>query len=200
MSRRPLTRELGGRALAAGLMLVVAAGAAAPARAAQKQKERAAGAKTAAAAAGPSASGSVRLDGKVMTLTNGYLLHAPDAFEAARRNAIVLLVPHPLDAAKLAAARTLHEAYELAPQRVAFEIKPEKKVALSICHEGFGDGRCFSTPVAPFDWKPGVVEEGHVSGSARSFADKEETVLEKFKLYYAFTFDVSGGKSFAARR
>lgn len=188
-----------GRSLVAGLMVIAALGAPAPARAAQKKK--AAGeAKAAAAAAGATVSGSVRVDGKVLTLTNAYLLHAPDAFEASQRNAIVLLVPHPLDPAKLAAARTLLEAYELAPQRVAFEVKPEKKVALSICHEGFGAGKCFSTPVAPFDWKPGVVEANHVSGSARSFGDKEETVLETFKLYYEMTFDVSGDKVFASRR
>lgn len=153
-----------------------------------------------AAPATAAVTGFVRVDGKELRLTHGYLLRAPDAFEAPQQNAIVLLTPQPLDSGKLEAAGTLLAALDLSPQRVVLEVKPDKSVKLSICHDSFGAGKCFSTPVAPFDWKPGVVEERHVSGSAKSFAGKEETVLETFRLYYEVQFDVKGGRALPSRR
>lgn len=148
----------------------------------------------------PAVSGFARVDGKELRLEHGYLLRAPDAFNAAQQNTVVLLTPQPLDTKKLDAAGTLLAALDLSPQRVVLEIQPDKWVKLWICHDGFGAGKCFITPVAPFHWKPGVVEEKHVSGSAQSFAGKEETVLETFRLYYEVQFDVKGGRALAARR
>lgn len=153
-------------------------------------------------AASPAAAvtGFVRVDGRELRLAHGALLRAPDAFDAPQQNAIVLLTPQPLDPGKLKDAKTLVAALDLSPQRVVLEVKPDKSVRLSICHLGFGDGKCFNTPIAPFDWKPGVVEEKHVSGSIRSFGGKEETVLESFKLFYEIRFDVTGGRALPSRR
>ena len=153
-----------------------------------------------AASAAAAVTGSVRVNGKELRLAHGTLLRAPDAFDAPQLNAIVFLSPQPLDPGKLAAAGTLLAALDLSPQRVVIEVKPDKSLKLSICHDGFGDGKCFTTPIAPFDWKPGVVEEKRVSGSVTSFAGKEETVLEAFKLYYEIRFDVKGGRALPSRR
>lgn len=153
-----------------------------------------------AASAMPGVSGFARVDDTELRLAHGYLLRAPDAFEASQQNAIVLLTPQPLDPKKLDAAGTLLAALDLSPQRVVLEVEPDRSVRLWICHDGFGAGKCFITPIAPFDWKPGVVEEKHVSGSLKSFAGKEETVLETFRLYYEVQFDVKGGRALASRR
>lgn len=163
--------------------------------------DRPAGGTTAGAVpAAPAVSGFARVDDTELRLAHGYLLRAPDAFKASQQNAIVLLTPQPLDPKKLDAAGTLLAALELSPQRVVLEVEPDRSVRLWICHDGFGAGKCFITPIAPFDWKPGVVEEKHVSGSLKSFAGKEETVLETFRLYYEVQFDVKGGRALATRR
>ena len=148
----------------------------------------------------PSVTGLVRVNGKELRLAHGALLRAPDAFEASQQNAIVFLTPQPLDPGKLQSAGTLLAALDLSPQRVVFEVKPDKSARLSICHDGFGEGKCYSTSVAPFDWKPGVVDEKRVSGSTKSFAGKEETVFETIKLYYELQFDVTGGRALPSRR
>jgi hypothetical protein len=148
----------------------------------------------------PAVSGFARVDGKELRLAHGYLLRAPDAFKASQQNAVVLLTPQPLDPKKLDAAATFAAALDLSPQRVVLEIEPDRSVKLWICHDGFGAGKCFITPLAPFDWKPGVVEEKRVSGSVKSFAGKEETVLETFRLYYEVEFDAAGGRALATRR
>lgn len=153
-----------------------------------------------AAGVATSVTGFVRVDGKELRLAHGALLRAPDAFDAPQQNAIVFLTPQPLDAGKLQASGTLLTALDLSPQRVVLEVKPDKSIRLSICHEGFGEGKCFNTPIAPFDWKPGVVEEKRVSGSIKSFGGKEETVLETFRLYYEIQFDVKGGRALPSRR
>lgn len=148
----------------------------------------------------PAVSGFVRVDGKELRLAHGYLLRNPDAFDASQQNAVVLLTPQPLDTKALGAAGTFFAAMDLSPQRLVLEIHPDRSAKLWICHDGFGAGKCFITPIAPFDWKPGVVEEKHVSGSVKSFAGKEETVLETFRLYYEVQFDVKGGRAFQIRR
>ncbi|KAA0255841.1 hypothetical protein FBQ97_04280 [Acidobacteria bacterium ACD] len=193
MGGRCWIRSRGGRGLAAAWILCLGAGL--PAPAAEKAKPAAK-----APAATSSASGVARVDGKPLTLTAGYLFRAPDAFDAKQRNAVVLLVPQPLDAAKLGAAGTLFEAFALAPHRVVLEIRPDRSIALAICHDGFGEGKCYHTTLAPFDWKPGTVEASRVSGSVTSFAGKEETVFETIRLYYEARFDVTGDRVFAARR
>lgn len=148
----------------------------------------------------PAVSGFARVDGKELRLAHGYLLRAPDAFDATQQNAVVLLTPQPLETKKLDAAGSLLAALDLSPQRVVLEVKPDRSVKLWICHDGFGASKCFITPLAPFDWKPGAVEEKRVSGSVKSFAGKEETVLETFRLYYEVEFDVKGGRALATRR
>lgn len=148
----------------------------------------------------PGVSGFARVDDTELRLDHGYLFRAPDAFKASQQNAIVLLTPQPLDPKKLDAATSLLAALDLSPQRVVLEVEPDRSVRLWICHDGFGAGKCFITPIAPFDWKPGVVEEKHVSGSLKSFAGKEETVLETYRLYYEVHFDVKGGRALATRR
>ena len=153
-----------------------------------------------AATSKPAVSGFARVDGKELRLAHGYLLRAPDAFRASQQNAVVLLTPQPLDPKKLDAAGTLLAALDLSPQRVVLEVEPDRSVKLSICHDGFGAGKCYMTTVAPFEWKPGVVEEKRVSGGAKSFAGKEETILESFRLYYEVEFDVKGGRALATRR
>ncbi len=150
--------------------------------------------------AAPAVSGFARVDGKELRLAHGYLLRAPDAFDAAQQNAVVFLTPQPLDKKALDAAGTFLAASDLSPQRVVLEIHPDRSAKLWICHDGFGAGKCFITPIAPFDWKPGVVEEKHVSGGLKSFAGKEETVLETFRLYYEVQFDVRGGRALETRR
>lgn len=148
----------------------------------------------------PAVSGFARVDDTELRLAHGYLLRAPDAFKASQQNAIVLLTPQPLDPKRLDAATTLLAALDLSSQRVVIEVGPDRSGRLWICHDGFGAGKCNITSIAPFDWKPGVVEEKRVSGSLKSFAGKEETVLETFRLYYELQFDVKGGRALASRR
>lgn len=53
---------------------------------------------------------------------------------------------------------------------------------------------------ARFGAEPPSSTEKHVSGSAKSFAGKEETVLETSRLSYEVPFDVTGGRQLATRR
>ncbi len=166
-----------------------------PSFAAAEQK-----AKKPAPAPAAASGGTVRVDGKTVTLAHGYLFQAPDAFKASQRNSVVLLVPQPVDKAKLEAAKTFRDVLDLTKERVVVELPPEGSGSISICHESFGPGMCYSTGLAAFTWTPGVREDGHVSGRVQSFGGKEETVLETRKLLFDVTFDVRGQKSVAARR
>lgn len=152
------------------------------------------------AAAKALASAVVRVDGKDLTLLAAYLFRAPDFFDPNKQNVVVLLVPQPLDAEKLRAAGTLFEAFALAPRRMVVEIRPDRAVALAICHDGLGAGQCYHTSLAPSEWQPGTIAADRVAGHVASFAGKEETVFGTFRLYYEARFDVTGGRVFATRR
>lgn len=154
------------------------------------------------AAAEPAAktAGYASVNGVKLEVAHAYLFHAPDSWEEKERNSVVLLTPAPLDAGKLRAAKTLSEALDLAPQRIVVEIRPDKKVNLAICHDGFGKGKCYTTSIYPDDWKPGAIDDRHVSGSGIApFTGEEETVFQKYRLNYSVAFDASWVNDFSAR-
>jgi hypothetical protein len=158
-------------------------------------------AKRPASAKAPASGGQIRVDGKVVTLSHGYLLRAPDAFTTSQRNSVVLVVPQPLDKGKLDAAKTLREVLDLTKERMVLEFPPDGNGGkISLCHESFGPGMCYSTDVAAFTFTPGVREQARVSGRITSFGGKEETVLETKKLFFDVTFDVEGRWNLSARR
>lgn len=155
----------------------------------------------AAAAAAPGATGMARVDGKPLALAHSYLFHAPDAWEASQVNAVALLTPKPLDEAKLRAATTLQAALDLAPECVVVEVPPAGgKADLRICHAGFGAGKCYSTTLHPPEWTATRAAAGHLAGSVKTFTGEEEEVFQKFKLFYAFSFDAAPVRDFDRRR
>lgn len=155
----------------------------------------------AGAAAAPAASGEARVDGKPLALAHAYLFHAPDPWEAGQVNAVALLTSKPLDEAKLRAAATLQAALDLAPECVVVEVPPAGgKAALRICHAGFGEGKCYSTTIHPPEWTAAKAAAGHLAGSVKTFTGEEEEVFQKYKLFYAFSFDAPPVRDFDRRR
>jgi hypothetical protein len=145
--------------------------------------------------------GDVRVNGKPLPIAHAYLFHAPDNWEAKQTNSVVILTGQPLDEAKLKAAKTLAQALQAAPQRIVVEVRPENRADLSICHPEFGDGMCYSTTISgPDEWKAEPAAAGHLGGHVRIFAGHEDTVLDKYKLFYDFTFDAAPVADFAQRR
>jgi hypothetical protein len=161
----------------------------------------AASASAAPAAAPGGTLGRATVNGQVLSVSHAYLFHAPDNWDEKKRNAVVVITPAPLDAKRIDAAKTLSDITSTAGQRIVLEIRPDRKVDVSICHDGFGKGMCYSTSVFETDWKPGALEEKHVSGSGiTTWMGKEETVFEKYKLFYEVAFDAAWAKDFTARR
>ncbi len=154
----------------------------------------------AGAAPAPPASGEARVDGKPMKLAHAYLFHAPDSFNATQVNSVVLLTAAPVATASLQKAATLVEALRLAPERIVVEARPDGTAGLSICHPAFG-GDCYSTTVSgPDEWKPAPATAGRLAGKVRIFGGREDTILDKYKLFYEFSFDAGQVKDFARRR
>ncbi len=155
---------------------------------------------SAGAAPAPPVSGEARVDGQPMKVAHAYLFHAPDSFNAGQVNSVVLLTPGPVATASLQKAATLVEALRLAPQRIVVEARPDGKASLSICHPAFG-GDCYSTTVSgPDEWKPAPATAGRLAGQVRIFGGREDTILDKHKLFYEFSFDAGQVKDFAQRR
>jgi hypothetical protein len=113
---------------------------------------------------------------------------------------IALLTVEPLDVEALRRAGTLREALMQAPVRVVVEARPDRPSAeLSICHPEL-DGLCYSTSVSEGDWVPAEAAPGHFAGSVKTFTGKEETVFEKYRLFYEFRFDAAPVRDFERRR
>jgi hypothetical protein len=145
--------------------------------------------------------GKATVNGQALTVSHAYLFHAPDNWDEKQRNAIVYLTAAPLDPKKIDAAKTLADVAAIAGQRIVLEIRADRKIDVSICHDGFGKGMCYSTSVFETDWKPGALDEKHVSGSGiTTWMGKEETVFEKYKLYYEVAFDADWARDFDKRR
>lgn len=155
---------------------------------------------SAGAAPAPPASGEARVDGQPMKVAHAYLFHAPDSFNAGQVNPVVLLTPAPVATASLKKAATLVEALRLAPERIVVEVRPDGQAVLSICHPAFG-GDCYSTTISgPDEWKPAPATAGRLAGKVRIFGGREDTILDKYKLFYEFSFDAGQLKDFAQRR
>ena len=154
----------------------------------------------AAAPAGKTVAKAV-VNGKAITLSHAYLFHAPDNWNEKQQNAVVIVTQTPLDPKRLDAAKTLAAALEGSGQRVQVEIRPDRKADIQICHDGFGDGMCYSTSIFPEDWKIIALEPKRAAGEGiQPFMGKEETVFEKYRLDYQIAFDAPWVKDFAARR
>lgn len=182
-SGRPVCSRTLGTALVAGLLA-------------------AAGLVRAAAPTGPapSASGEARVNGQALPVAHAYLFHAPDNWNEKQTNEVALLTPKALDPAALKKAATLSEALEQAPERIVVEARPDGKADLKICHVAL-EGACYSTTVSGADeWQPRRAAQGHLAGRVRIFGGHEETVFEKYKLFYEFTFDAAPVRDFARRR
>ena len=152
-------------------------------------------------AAPASASGEARVDGKPLVLAHAYLFHAPDNWSSEKINPVVLITVKPVDGAALAAAKTLGEALDLAPERVAVEVRNGgEKADLSICHPGFGEGMCYSTGIFPPEWSAAEAPAGHAAGSVKTFTGEEETVFQKYRLFYKFSYDAAPVRDFDRRR
>ena len=147
-----------------------------------------------------STSGEARVNGKVLPVAHAYLFHAPDNWNEKQTNEVALLTPKALDEAALKRAPTLAEALQQAPERIVVEARPDGKADLSICHAAL-EGACYSTTVSGEDeWKPQHAAQGHLAGRVRIFGGREDTVFEKYKLFYEFTFDAAPVRDFAKRR
>ena len=153
---------------------------------------------TAAGAASP-VSGEVRVNGQPLALTQAYLPHAPDAFEEKQINAVVLLTPEPLDAASLRAAESLRAVLDLAPRRVVIEFEgTTSDGSLTICHPAFPEGFCYRTTSGEYSREEAA--GGHVAGSVQTFTGEEETVLEKYLVFYDLHFYAAPARDLARRR
>jgi len=142
----------------------------------------------------------VRVDGRALALAHAYLFHAPDPWDASKTKAVALLTVAPLDPAAVAKATTLSEVLEMAGESVKVEVgEPGAAVQLSICHDAFGPGKCYSTSVYPPEWSAGEAAQGHLAGSLKTFTGEPETVFEKFELFYDFRFDAAPARDFERR-
>ncbi|HOQ61905.1 MAG TPA: hypothetical protein PKZ08_14865 [Vicinamibacterales bacterium] len=152
-----------------------------------------------AAAEAPPVSGEVRVNGQPLALTQAYLLHAPDAFEEKQINAIVLLTPEPLDAAALRAADSLRAVFDLAPRRVVIEFAgTTSDGSLAICHPAFPEGFCYRTTSGEYSREEAA--GGHLAGTVQTFTGEEETVLEKYLVFYDLRFDAAPARDLTRRR
>ena len=152
-----------------------------------------------AAAEAPPVSGEVRVNGQPLALTQAYLLHAPDAFEEKQINAVVLLTPEPLDAAALRAAESLRAVLDLAPRRVVIEFAgTTSDGSLAICHPAFPEGFCFRTTSGELSREEAA--GGHVTGTVQTFTGQEETVLDKYLVFYDLRFDAAPARDLTRRR
>ena len=150
--------------------------------------------------AAPPEGGTLRVDGKVLTLSHAYLFRVPDAFKANQKNAFVLLTPKPLDAAALAAAKTLAAVRALFTEGAQLEIGPDGHGKIWLCHDALGKGNCYQSGFSAFEVKIESNTAARVAGTARSFGGGEETVLETHKLFFDLRFDRSSSTELAARR
>lgn len=153
-----------------------------------------------AAAPPPAAVGTLRVDGRTLTLTQAYLFRVPDAFEATQKNAFVLLTPQPLDAKALGAATSLAAVRGIFSEGVQIEIGADGHGKIWLCHDALGKGNCYQTAFSAFDAKIESNTASRVAGSIRSFGGAEETVLETHKLLFDLKFDLSAGRDLATRR
>jgi len=152
-----------------------------------------------AAEAAPPVSGEVRVNGQPLALTHAYLLHAPDAFEEKQINAVVLLTPEPLDAAALRAADSLRAVFDLAPRRVVIEFAgTTSDGSLAICHPAFPEGFCYRTTSGEYSREEAA--GGHLAGTVQTFTGEEETVLEKYLVFYDLRFDAAPARDLTRRR
>ena len=157
----------------------------------------------AAGASSPAAKSVAKatVNGQARTFSNAYLFHAPDNWKEEQQNAVVLITPAPIDKKRLDSAKTLQGALEGLGEHLKLEIAPDRKLDISICHDGFGKGMCYSTTILPEDWKTIALEPKRAAGEGiKPFMGHEETVFEKYKLYYEIAFDAPWIKDFAARR
>jgi hypothetical protein len=151
------------------------------------------------AAPAASTSGEARVNGKSLVVAYAYLFHAPDQWNEKQTNDVALLTTKPIDAAALKNASTLTEALKYAPERIVVEAHPDGKADLSICHIAL-EGLCYSTPISlPQEWEHASAPNGHLTGHVRIFGG-EQTVFQKYKLFYDFTFDAAPVRDFTKRR
>jgi len=74
-----------------------------------------------------------------------------------------------------------------------------EKADLSICHPGSARG-CATRPDLPAGVVGGRGAAGHAAGSVKTFTGEEETVFQKYQLFYQFSYDAAPVRDFDRRR